>query len=140
MTTCKSFRIFYEPEDARWSSSENLFILINRYNFLEKMKLLLLLFILKLYTQINIFECHHNFIKFNIKTRKCLDQHLIDEHKIYLVQKYVIPQPFVDIDSLLNCIRLKLLQQLQDLVHFLHFLFCLLFFFALPKNYYFRRL
>ena len=24
---------FYEPEDVRWSSSENLFILINRYNF-----------------------------------------------------------------------------------------------------------
>ena len=27
--TCKSFRIFYEPEDARWSSSENLLILID---------------------------------------------------------------------------------------------------------------
>ena len=29
MITCKSFRIFYEPEDARWSSSENLFIVID---------------------------------------------------------------------------------------------------------------
>ena len=29
MITFKSFRIFYEPEDARWSSSENLLILID---------------------------------------------------------------------------------------------------------------
>ena len=29
MITCKSFRIFYEPGNARWSSSENLFNLIN---------------------------------------------------------------------------------------------------------------
>ena len=33
---------------------------------------------------------------------------------------------FVVIDYALNCIRLKLLQQLQDLGIFLHFLFCLL--------------
>ena len=36
MITCKSFWIFYEPDDARWISSENLFILINKNNFLEK--------------------------------------------------------------------------------------------------------
>ena len=37
---------FYEPQDARWTSCENLFILIEVYT---KMKLLVLLFILKLY-------------------------------------------------------------------------------------------
>ena len=46
MKTCKSFRIFYEPDAARWSSSENLFILIKKH--FEKMKLLVILFILKI--------------------------------------------------------------------------------------------
>ena len=50
MITCKSFRIFYEPEDARWSSSENLLILID--TTFRKNELLLLLFILKLYARI----------------------------------------------------------------------------------------
>ena len=49
MITCKSFRTFYEPDDARWSSGENLFILINNYNFQKKTKLFILLVILKLY-------------------------------------------------------------------------------------------
>ena len=50
MITCKSFRIFYEPEDARWSSSENLLILID--TTFRKNELLVLLFILKLYARI----------------------------------------------------------------------------------------
>ena len=33
MIICKSFGIFYEPEDARWISSENLFILIKKTTF-----------------------------------------------------------------------------------------------------------
>ena len=33
--TCISLRIFYEPDDARWSSSKNLFILINKNNFIK---------------------------------------------------------------------------------------------------------
>ena len=33
MITGKSFGTFYEPDDARWSSIENWFISINKYNF-----------------------------------------------------------------------------------------------------------
>ena len=33
MITCKSIRIFYESDNARWSFSEKLYILINKYKF-----------------------------------------------------------------------------------------------------------
>ena len=42
--------------------------------------------------------------------------------------KNIILQTFVDIDYRPNDIELKLLQLLQDLALFLHFLFCLVFF------------
>ena len=61
MITCKSFRTFYEPDDARWSSGENLFVLINNYNFQKKTKLFILLVILKLYARIDIFILKSNF-------------------------------------------------------------------------------
>ena len=63
MTTSISFRIIYEPDAARWSSSENLFILIKKP--FEKMKLLVILFILK--TCIIIFEstdCNFDYVCF----------------------------------------------------------------------------
>ena len=44
-------------------------------------------------------------------------------------------QTFVGIDYLLNYFKLKLLQLIQDLVRFLHFLFYLLIFFVLPNNF-----
>ena len=36
MITFKSCKIFYEPDDARWSSNKNLFILINQNNLQKK--------------------------------------------------------------------------------------------------------
>ena len=61
-------------------------------------------------------------------------------HKIYLAQKYIMPKTFVRIDCLLNCIVLKLLQTIHDLVYFLHSLFGLLIFCATKWFYGFRRL
>ena len=46
-----------------------------------------------------------------------------------MAQKYIIPEAFVSIDYLLNCIELKLLQLLQDLAHSLnYFVFSINFF------------
>ena len=52
--------------------------------------------------------------------------HLTDKHQIYWALKYITSQTFLDIDYLVNYIGLKLLQPLQDSVHFLHSLFCIL--------------
>ena len=62
----------------------------------------------------------------------CLVQHLTNKHKVFLVQKYIILETFVDIYYLLNNLGLKLILLPQDLQHFLHFLSCLLNFSA-PK-------
>ena len=75
MTTCKSFRIFYEPDAARWSSSENLFILIKK--LFEKMKLLVILLILKICiiilesTNCNFaYICFFSFFSYDKELRK----------------------------------------------------------------------
>ena len=46
MITCESFRTFYEHDSARWSFSENLFVLINKYSLWKKTELLVLVIIL----------------------------------------------------------------------------------------------
>ena len=62
------------------------------------------------------------------KIFNCLVQHLTNKHKVFLVQKCIILETFVDIYYLLNYIGLKLILLPQDLEHFLHFLSCLLIF------------
>ena len=71
-----------------------------------------------------ISKWYDNFIKLCHKFSKTLNyfaQHLTIRHKIYKTS--------VDIDYLINYTELKLVQLLQDLALFLHFLFCLLIFF-----------
>ena len=46
MITCESSRTFYELDSARWSFSENLFVLISKYSLWKKTKLLVLRLIL----------------------------------------------------------------------------------------------
>ena len=41
------------------------------------------------------------------KILSCLALHLTDKHKIYWLQKYVMPPTFVEVDYLLNYIGLK---------------------------------
>ena len=69
------------------------------------------------------------------ETLNYLVQHLTNKHKIYWAQKCMILQIFVDTDYLLNYIGLKLLQPLQDLVHFLHFLLISINLFVLPNSF-----
>ena len=67
-------------------------------------------------------------------------KHLTDKRNICLEGKDVISQTFVDIHYILNYIALKLLQPLQNVVHFLHLLFCVLLFCATKELHRFRRL
>ena len=66
------------------------------------------------------------------ETLNYLVQHLTNKHKIYWAQKCMILQIFVDTDDLLNYIGLKLLQLLQD---FLHFLLISINLFVLPNSF-----
>ena len=48
------------------------------------------------------------------KIFNCLVQHLTNKHKVFLVQKYIILETFVDIYYLLNNLGLKLILLPQD--------------------------
>ena len=69
-----------------------------------------------------ICEFYDNIMKLSVnkfsKTLKCSVQYLADKHKMSWTKKFIIPQNLIDIDDLLNCILLKLLQPLQQLIHF----------------------